>query len=194
MDTREKIISCFRELAEERGFYAATVDELAARNNMSKRTIYRHFKSKEELIEAVMQKIMLEIEGRVMEILDVPGNPIERITRFVKFLSERLRAFSPRIMGDLQRHYPELWERVEQFRGEKIKYLAQIMIEGSKEGYFKEVNPTIVTASLLATIRAVVNPAFILENNLTPEEAFKTVMHTFLYGIVADNGNMQSGQ
>ncbi|CCO07286.1 TetR/AcrR family transcriptional regulator [Desulforamulus hydrothermalis] len=185
MATRERIVLCFKKLSEERGFYGATVDELAARNNMSKRTIYRYFKSKEEIIEAVLQMTMLEIERGVLEILGSSENPIEKITGFVKFLSEKLRSFNPRIMGDLQRHYPEMWERVEKFRGEKIKYLAQIMVEGSKEGYFKEMNPTIVTASLLAAVRAVVNPTFILENNLTPEEAFKTIMHTFLYGIVA---------
>ncbi|GAB6181170.1 TetR/AcrR family transcriptional regulator [Desulfotomaculum defluvii] len=185
MDTREKIIALFSMLAEERGFYGATVDELAARNNMSKRTIYRYFKSKEEIIAAVLQQFMMKTEKEVFQVLQNTDNPIEKITLFVKLISERVRILSPRVLSELQRHYPDIWEQVEQFRAEKIKYLIQIILEGSKEGYFKEINPTIVTASLLATVRAVVNPTFVVENNLTIEEAFKTVMHTFLYGIVS---------
>ncbi|ABO50118.1 transcriptional regulator, TetR family [Desulforamulus reducens MI-1] len=186
MEPREKIIVLFRELAEERGFYGVTVDELAARNNMSKRTIYRYFKSKEEIVEGVMRQFMLETEKEVFQVLQNHGTPIERITNFVKLISERLRILSPRVLSELQRHYPDIWEQVEQFRAEKIKYLIEMIVEGSKEGYFKEINPTIVTASLLSTVRSVVNPTFVVENNLTIEEAFKTVMHTFLYGIVAD--------
>ncbi|MEW6065769.1 TetR family transcriptional regulator [Desulforamulus profundi] len=186
MDTRERIVLYFKELADERGFYGATVDELAARNNMSKRTIYRYFKSKEEIIEAVVLAKVQEVERGILSILNSKENPVKKMTQFVKFLSEKLRSFNPRVYGDLQRHYPGIWEKVEQLRASNIKYLIQVMVEGSEQGYFKEINPTIVTASLLATIRAVVNPAFMLENNLTPEEAFQTIMHTFLYGIVAE--------
>lgn len=186
MGTKDKIIALFRELAEERGFYGATVDELAGRNNMSKRTIYRYFKSKEEIIAAVMQQFMVDTEQEVFQVLQSAANPIEKITLFVKLIAERLRVLSPRVLSELQRYYPDIWEQVEQFRAEKIKYLIQIIIEGSKEGYFKEINPTIVTASLLATVRAVVNPTFVVENNLTIEEAFTTVLNTFLYGIASN--------
>lgn len=186
METRDRILQGFRILAEEKGFYSATVDELAARNNMSKRTIYRHFKSKEEIIEAVLEKFMIETEEAVFGSLDSTENPIEKITIFIQTLTQRLRTLTPVLIRDLPKHYPQIWEKVEEFRTEKIKYLSNIMAEGSKKGYLKEFNYTVVTASLLATVRAVVNPTFIMENNLTPEETFKTVMHTFLYGIVAE--------
>ena len=185
MHTRDKIILGFRKLAEEKGFYSATVDELAARNNMSKRTIYRYFKSKEEIIEAVMYTFMTEVEGEVFGALDRIENPIEKITLFIQIVTQKLRTITPVLIRDLPKHYPQIWEKVEQFRTEKINCLTGIMVEGSKQGYLKEINHTVVTASLLATVRAVVNPTFIMENNLTPEETFRTVMNTFLYGIVS---------
>ncbi|SHK01754.1 TetR/AcrR family transcriptional regulator [Desulforamulus aeronauticus] len=185
MQTRDKIILGFRKLAEEKGFYSATVDELAARHNMSKRTIYRYFKSKEEIIEAVMDSFMKEAEREVFATLNRIENPIEKLTLFIQIVAQKLRTLTPVLIGDLPKHYPQIWEKVEQFRTEKLNYLTGIMIEGSKQGYLKEINHTVVTASLLATVRAVVNPTFIMENNLTPEETFKTVMNTFLYGIVA---------
>lgn len=188
MKTRDRIVSAFTELAEERGFYNATVDELANRYSISKRTIYRHFKSKDEMIEIVLQKFMSETEKEVNEALHGSENPVERITNFVKVVSVRLRLFNPGLLSDLQKYYPHIWELVEQFRAQKIKILIEVMVEGSRQGYFKEINATIVTAAVLATVRAVINPTFMLENNLSPEATFTSVMNTFLYGIVNDKG------
>lgn len=190
--TREKIILGFHKLAEEKGFYYATVDELAALNNMSKRTIYRYFKSKEEIIEAVLEKFMTETEAEVFGALAKIENPIDKLTVFVQIVTQRLRTLTPVLLRDLPRHFPQIWDKVEQFRVEKIEYLIGIMVEGSKQGYLKEINHTVVTASLLATVRAVVNPNFMMENNLSPEETFRTVMHTFLYGIVKENQQLKA--
>lgn len=135
---------------------------------------------------AVMKQITGDIEREVLQVLSSPANPIEKTTTFVKLVGERLRVMSPRIFGDLQRHYPAIWEEVERFRAEKIKHLIDIIVDGSQQGYFRPINPTIVTASFVAAVRAVVNPKFVLENNLSMEEAFRTVIGTFLYGIVTE--------
>lgn len=183
MQTKDKILLAFRELAQERGFYDATVDELALRSSVSKRTIYRHFSSKEEIIEEVMFRFMRETEQMISMAIASADNASEKIANFIKILPERLKGENPRALRDLQNHYPEIWEKVEQFRAGKIEILINIIVEGSKEGHFKPINPTVATAALLATVRAVVNPTFMMENNLTPDETFKTVMNIFLYGI-----------
>ncbi|MEG6616650.1 TetR/AcrR family transcriptional regulator [Peptococcaceae bacterium 1198_IL3148] len=187
MDTKTKITQAFRELAYERGFYNATVDELAKRNNISKRTIYKHFNSKEQLIGTVIQQFIAETEAQVDLRLNSADNPIEKITALARLVPERLTLLNPLMLRDLQIHYPQIWDQVEQFRAEKLKHIVNILMQGSQQGYFKEINPVIVTASLLATVRAVINPIFILENNLTMDQAFNAVFDTFLYGIVKNN-------
>ncbi|WP_018085276.1 hypothetical protein [Desulfurispora thermophila] len=58
------------------------------------------------------------------------------------------------------------------------------MPAGSKAGAFRPVNPLIFTTALLATVRAVLNPEFVLKNNLTMEQAFAEFFDIFLYGIL----------
>ena len=53
---------CFQGYGYGAGFSRVTVDELAARCGISKRTIYRYFKSKDEMIVTVMEEVMSEIE------------------------------------------------------------------------------------------------------------------------------------
>ncbi|MTI80423.1 MAG: TetR/AcrR family transcriptional regulator [Firmicutes bacterium] len=188
METRDRIITAFYNLAAEQGFTRATVDELARRNGMSKRTIYRHFNSKENLVEAVLLQFMREAEEKINQCLDSSDNPIEKMTSFIRLISEKLSTLNPQMLQDMQRHYPHLWEKVEQFRADKVKKIIidKILLQGIEEGYFKKINPEIVAASMLATIRAVINPTFVLENNLTIEQAFNSVFDTFLHGIVSN--------
>ena len=46
------------------------------------------------------------------------------------------------------------------------------------------MNPTIFTTALIAGVRATVNPTFILENNLSPEETIQSLFTIFLHGVV----------
>lgn len=184
MSTKDRIVWGFKELALEQGFYSATVDQLASKLNMSKRTIYRYFSSKEDIIAAVMQQFMLETEQLMEDRLGQLEHPVDKITALMKIVSERLQMLNTKMLKDLQVYYPRIWEQVEQFRAEKIKHIIHALVEGSQHGLIKEINPVIVTASMLATIRAVINPSFLLENNITFEQAFQAVFDTFLYGIV----------
>lgn len=61
MEIRERIIAAYSELARLQGFHAVTMDELAVRARVSKRTIYRYFRSKVEIIEATLDAFMAEI-------------------------------------------------------------------------------------------------------------------------------------
>lgn len=58
-----------KEQAGQKGFHAVTVDELAAAAGVSKRTLYRRFKSKDEVIAAVLDDLTAGIERRAQEII-----------------------------------------------------------------------------------------------------------------------------
>ena len=49
-----------------RGFRRVTSDELAREAGISKRTLYRHFRSKEEILSGVIEREM----GRIAALLD----------------------------------------------------------------------------------------------------------------------------
>ena len=71
-DTREKILEAAELLFEGNGFHATGVDEIASKSGVTKRTLYKHFGSKEGLIEAVLRRhqnqMMDRMRSRVAEI------------------------------------------------------------------------------------------------------------------------------
>ncbi len=64
MDMRERILEGFKRLSRTEGFHGATVDALSSATGVSKRTIYRYFKSKDHLVTAVMEQLMAITEKR----------------------------------------------------------------------------------------------------------------------------------
>ena len=52
------IVSATRELLLERGFDGLTIEAVAARAGVGKQTIYRHFQSKEALVEALVEAMV----------------------------------------------------------------------------------------------------------------------------------------
>lgn len=186
MDYRQRIIDAFKELAMARGFSGVTMEELAARAGVSKRTVYRYFRSKEELVSAVVEDFLAVFAGCVKEALDSSAHPVERITNIAKVIPQNIRFIYAPALHDVQKHYPHLWEKIERFREERIRQIIEIIITNSGQGHFRDIHPKVFTAALLASIRAVANPTFILDSNLTPEETVRSLLNTFFYGIVAE--------
>lgn len=186
MDMKERILEGFRELAFETGFHAATMDDLSSRTGVSKRTIYRYFRSKDNLVNAVVDGLMANIQLQVDAALASTENPVEKIMVLISTVTRNLRFLNPTIMRDLQKYYPHVWDRMEHFRAKKIRNVIEnIMESGARQGCFRDFIPEVFTAALLASIRNVVNPAFILENNLTLDKAALGVFDIFLFGIAS---------
>nr|WP_282434327.1 TetR/AcrR family transcriptional regulator [Pelotomaculum sp. FP] len=178
--------AALRELASVQGFSRVTVDDLATRTGISKRTIYRYFRSKEEIIVAVMEDLMHGIEKDTRMAVEASGHPVDKITGAIGVVLRNIRQIQPLVLHDVQKHFPQLWERVEQFRAEKIQQIFEELLAGDGQDCFRKVNPKIFTAALLACIRAVVNPNFIMENNLSPEETIRSLFDIFMNGIITE--------
>lgn len=162
------------------------MDDLATRTGISKRTIYRYFRSKEEIIVAVMEDLMHGIEKDIRIAVEASEHPVDRITGAIGVVLRNIAPIQPLALHDVQKYYPQLWERIEQFRAERIQRIFEELLTGDGQGCFRKVNPKIFTAALLAGIRAVVNPNFIMENNLSPKETIRSLFDIFLNGIVTE--------
>ena len=175
-------------MAMERGFSRVTVDELAARCGISKRTIYRYFKSKDEIIVSIVEEVMSEIEKKVTLALNSSTSPVEKLSAMVSALLKYVKRINTPFIYDLEKNFPLLWERVEQFRAERIQQAFDLILANGQNGFFKNIDPVVFTTALLAGIRSVVNPKFIMDQNLSPEKAIQSLFEIFLYGIVDEQG------
>ncbi len=74
-DKRTQILEGAVEIFQEEGFSGASMDRIAARAQVSKRTVYNHFESKEVLFRAILDRMSEEVR-LALDITFDPGRPI----------------------------------------------------------------------------------------------------------------------
>lgn len=173
MDVKKKILQACTELAQEKGFYNTSVNELAARAGISKKTMYRYYRSKREIIEAALDDFMEETARMAIHVSESEHNPEAVLkTLFTHLFTSGQFLINPVTLNDLRFHYPELWEKLDAFRMEKGLSISYRLLS-SRETQDNNLDPRIISRAVLACVQAVLNPEFILENGFTFEYAAK---------------------
>ncbi len=80
---REDILETAKILFSQKGYDAASMDEIALQTGVPKSLIYYHFKGKEELLKAIMQKFFREFEMLLRDVTK-EGAGVEK--RYFSFL------------------------------------------------------------------------------------------------------------
>lgn len=169
---RDRIIKAAQDLISERGFQGWTVDELSSRAHISKRTLYRYYPSKETVVEAVLDVFFEDIAAALDQLLANDSDPVVVMQNMLYQISTRGRFFTgPQGLEDLRRVYPHLWDKINTFRMERINDVLKFVYQHQHTSPIKRIDPRIVSAFVQAGIQAVINPAFILENGLTFDDA-----------------------
>lgn len=187
MKIEERIINACAELAQTRGLRNFTVDELAARAGVSKRTVYRYYRSKEEIVEAVLENFMSRAAAEADLMIASQEPPLTLINHMLNYLFTNGRfIISEPGLNDLRQYYPHLWKKIEQFRSERIAILIQL-INRERQGSANDVDPRIISAVTRAAIQAVLNPDFILENGLSFQETAEQLIKFLVSAIVKES-------
>lgn len=189
MEEQDKILELGEEWFYKNGFYKTTMDEIASELRMSKKTIYKFFPSKEDLVKAVVQQFMNKMKSKIIPILTNEKNAIEKLEGLMEILARASQKISPRMLDEMRRHLPSLWNQIDKFRAEMMfGNITKVIDQGKDEGLFLDYPTPIVMNMLVSSVRAIVNPEFILNNNFSIIEAGFTTFKIMIGGICTEKG------
>lgn len=80
---QSEIITAARKVFAEKGYIAATVDEIAQRASLAKGTIYVYFDSKEQIYNAVMSDDLEALRRLSVEKISAAGTVFEKISAYI---------------------------------------------------------------------------------------------------------------
>ncbi len=119
-DRIQRIVATAVELAEEGGFDNVRLREVAAASGVALGTLYRHFRSKEDLLLAALAQEVEELERRTARRAISGETPLERVAQFFH-VSTRAFCRKPKLARAVLRAAssgdPELTEKVARFHG-----------------------------------------------------------------------------
>jgi AcrR family transcriptional regulator len=132
-----RIVDTAVELAEKGGFEAVRLRDVAACAGVALGTLYRHFRSKEDLLAAALGEQVTQLEA-FMTVHPAKGDtPIERITSFFKTATAgicRRPMLAQAILRASASCQPELAEKVARFHGRMIEMIARALRGSDRNG------------------------------------------------------------
>lgn len=173
------------ELIEKKGF-KFTTEDLAKTLSTSKRTIYTYFSSKDEIIEKTIDFVFDEISKSDAEILNNEQlTLVQKITLYFQNIPDTYNLSSiTKYMDELQRFYPEQWEKVNTNLNTFWNDIIKLIEEGIKTDELKEINSTILKIILTETYKKLLNSDFLSDKNISFNSGLKAISDIILYGIV----------
>ena len=121
------------------GFKTFTMDDLASKMGISKKTLYEHFPSKNELVETVLDYALDMSCKNVDAFVQGDGSVIENVYRNQEKVKEIFNINSDRPIWELQKYYSKTYERMEiEFAKSDARFIDKLLEKGWKEGLFRE--------------------------------------------------------
>jgi AcrR family transcriptional regulator len=167
------------------------MDELAHDLGMSKKTLYRHFRSKDDIIDAIIEEIGQAIRDRMDSFLTNPKlNFTQKLCALVEVVGSNLALASPGMLHDLQRFAPQLYQKIDDLRQRNVPYVfGRLIRAGLAEGKVRpEIDPVFAVEFWLQAIRGLIHPAVLERTQLTPRQTLERAIHLFFGGLLSPAG------
>jgi AcrR family transcriptional regulator len=160
------------------GFKSVTMDDIANKMGISKKTIYLHFKNKTKLVEATTMYMFNLISQGIDCICALEKNPIEEIYNIKKFVMTHLKDEKSSPQYQLQKYYPKIYMTL---KNKQFEIMKDCVLENLERGiklglYRKTINVDFIARIYFSGIIA------IKDKDLFPDELFsiKTLMEYYL--------------
>jgi len=180
---KEKILNVAEKRMISFGYRKVTMDEIALDLRMSKNTIYKVFIGKEEIAKSLVKRLQKQLNTSLDNIERTQIDPLRIFSDSVLLLRKQLGPWFEHFFREIPTELPNLWEEFLNFRNEKILSIRSLVEKGSKKGIFRRVNPSIATEAYLGAVKAITNPRFLEQENLTFEQALDAVLDLWSNGI-----------
>lgn len=190
MDAYNKILLVATDLFREYGFKAVTMDEIARRGGLSKKTLYQHFKSKPDVVLGAVDSFQKHIHNLVQKVIDASENAVEAMVRTNAVLGQMFRQLNPIAMMELQRFFPEAFKVFRDHQlNEDVSLIRQNIVRGMEEGLYRlGMDADLLARYRLESCLVIFQPNSLVNQTHHPHTVALAIMENFLYGLMTPKG------
>lgn len=168
------------------GLRKFTIDDITTDLGISKKTIYKNFASKSQIIEYVLDTYVTEELAMQEKVMASTQSFRERFEALI--LPAEQQSIPTQVLAELQQFYPELWERCAEAVHITRNKILQIYAEGMRNGEIRsDVHPAVIDLVVKNAIDGVLDYRFLSENDISMVQALNSVKSMVLYGIMLKN-------
>ena len=189
-EVKTRIISGAEALFLAYGVKSITMDEVAKKLGISKKTIYQHVADKDELVNLAVQMSMENQENQVELIHATAKDPIDEVLKLSDYMRTLFVNMNPFLLMEIQRYYPKAYDSFLSFKEACIiNSLAENFKWGISMGFYRpQINIDVLSRLRMEEVEWGFNPRIFKEGKHFTDVQIQLLDH-FLYGICTLKGH-----
>ncbi len=185
-ETTEHIFTTFQRLALIHGLKKVTMEMVATECGISKKTIYKYFSSKDEIIQMLIDSVVERVKYEISSIQQRTSNPYDRMISFFEIIFEIIRNVPDTVMYDAGRYYPAIARKIQYLKDEYSSFVIRTIRQGIEEGLFKDINPVFVERFYMGAVDSVFSEEFMKNSGLTINDQISSFRTMLFSGLLKD--------
>lgn len=191
METKERILIKAEEMFMQFGIRSVSMDDIANNLGMSKKTLYQFFADKDELVEAVVDGHINEIQADCICCKKEATNAIHEIFITMERIIEEFSNMNPMLLYDLEKFHHKAYKR---FRDHKDKFLLQVINDNIEWGikdelYRADVNVDVLSKFRIESMMIPFNVSVFSPGKYNLAETSGLIMENFVFGMATIKGH-----
>jgi AcrR family transcriptional regulator len=168
---RDNLLEHSEEMFIRHGITCLTMDHIAKKLGMSKKTIYSLVRDKSHLVLEVIERYVQK-EKKINEKIRLTAqNPIEEMVLVMAHILQQTKELNPQVVFDLQKYYPESWQVYHHYRNSyMIEFISANIKKGVENGFYRsDFNIDMITKFYIGALN------IITDQTLFPSKHYKFV-------------------
>lgn len=190
MEPLTKILGASAELFRQYGFKTITMDDIARRAGISKKTLYQHFANKQEVVNESVIWYKCRIQENCESLIGQSANAVEAMVRITVMFDQVYKQMNPMAMLEMQRYYPDAYAMFRsKLQEQDVEVVKTNILQGIAEGLYRDdVNADLMARYRLETSLLMLQPNLLVNERYDLLFVTHEIMEHFLYGIMTQKG------
>lgn len=183
MDLKEEILKGTIQVFNEKGL-KFTMDDIAERLKISKKTLYKVFADKEDLFLTMVDYMFDTIKESEREVIeDEDLSTAEKIHKILGVLPEGYKDVDLRQLYLLKDKYPKIYKQVELRLETGWEMTIELIEQGIAEGCIQPIKIPILKMMLEASLEQFFQRDILIQNKISYQDALREVVDILMEGI-----------
>ena len=192
MEVKNKILETALMLFYKYGIKAITMDDIAKEMGISKKTIYRFFKEKDDIVNQLCDTELKKNQQMMEEIRKASNDPIHESILISQYMQKIFADINPVFFHDLNRQFSQALNDYNKFKQECMySNLKRNITDGVKLGLYRsDLDIHFAAQYRVAQMDMFMSRASTIEfENISMARGHQLIMDIFMHGISTVKGH-----
>ncbi len=194
IETFDHILNVVSKLIAEKGFANVSMNDIVGASGVSKGGIYWHFKSKDDIIIAIVESIFTEQMTFLETVLAKNARADDQLLQLMQMITESLDQTvsdmpSPLDMYSLAIRHPILKHHLADFFKEYQSYFKTLIEQGVQEGIFEVADVQQTAFIFVSMVEGIILVHSLTQDTVTLSDALESATQLFIKGIQKPTGD-----